>query len=108
MYERTSSASERKPAQSSGDMTRAHAAPAGRERAHAAAAVPPAAFVQPLYISKVNTVLQLGLIAGCIGQSWYGWPTTEALWALGGLTGLTTVGSFGAYVKAYWQGRLMR
>ena len=103
-----SSTRQSETAQSSSDMGGVHAAPTGRVTAVAPAAVPPAPFVQPLYISKVNTVLQLSLIAGCIGQSWYGWPTAEALWALGGLTGLTTVGSFGAYVRAYQQGKLLR
>ena len=71
-----------------------------------AEATPPAPFVQPLYISKVNTVFQLGLIASCIGQSWYGWPPHELLLALGGVTGLTTVASFAAYVRAYRRGKL--
>ena len=70
-------------------------------------AVAPAAFVQPLYISKVNTVFQLCLIAGCIGHSWYGWPPEDLLWALGGLTAFTTVGSFAAYLRAYRQGKLL-
>ncbi len=73
----------------------------------ASSGVPPAPFVQPLYISKVNTVLQLGLIVGCIAQSWYGWPSTDELYVLGGLTGLTTVGSFAAYVFAYRRGKLL-
>ena len=67
--------------------------------------VPPAEFVQPLYISKVNTCLQLGLIAGCISHSWYGWPAEQALWGLGGITGLATFASFVAYVQVYRRGR---
>ena len=65
--------------------------------------VAPASFVQPLYISKVNTVFQLCLIAGCIGRSWYGWPPEDMLWALGGITGLTTLGSLVAYLQVYRQ-----
>ena len=71
------------------------------------ASVAPAAFVQPLYISKVNTVFQLCLIAGCIGNSWYGWPPEDMLWVLGGITGVTTLGSFAAYIRVYRQGKLM-
>jgi hypothetical protein len=69
--------------------------------------VAPAAFVQPLYISKLNTVFQLFLIAGCIGRSWYGWPPEDMLWALSGITGLTTLGSFMAYLRVYKQGKLL-
>ena len=68
--------------------------------------VPPAEFVQPLYISKVNTCLQLGLIAGCISHSWYGWPAEEALWGLGGVTALATFASFVAYVQVYRRGNV--
>ncbi|BDA47473.1 probable cardiolipin synthase (CMP-forming) [Coccomyxa sp. Obi] len=72
-----------------------------------AAPVAPAGFVQPLYISKVNTVFQLCLIAGCIGNSWYGWPPEDMLWVLGGITGVTTLGSFAAYIRVYRQGKLL-
>lgn len=62
---------------------------------------PPAVFVQPLYISKVNTCFQLLLIGGCLTSSWYAWPPQEALFALGVVTGGTTLASCGAYVRAY-------
>lgn len=78
-----------------------------KDESDASSRVPPAPFVQPLYISKVNTVLQLGLIVGCIGRSWYGWPSMDELYLLGGLTGLTTVGSFAAYVWAYRRGKIL-
>jgi cardiolipin synthase len=68
--------------------------------------VPPAPLVQPLYISKLNTVFQLALIAGCIGKSWFGWPTQDLLIAGGCITGLTTLASFAAYVHVYRQGKL--
>ena len=68
-------------------------------------AVPPAEFVQPLLISKLNTVLQLGLIAGCISHSWYDWPTESALWGLGGVTAGATLASFAAYVQVYRRGQ---
>ena len=69
---------------------------------------PPAPLVRPLMVSKVNTVLQLGLIASCIGRSWYGWPPEEAVWALGAATGITTVASCAAYVRAYLNGTLLK
>jgi len=68
--------------------------------------VPPAEFVQPLYVSKLNTVFQLCLIAGCISHSWYGWPTEDVLWGLGGITALATLGSFAAYVQVYRRGNM--
>lgn len=68
--------------------------------------VPPAEFVQPLYISKLNTVFQLALIGGCITHSWYGWPSEELLWGLGGVTALATLASFAAYVQVYRKGAM--
>ena len=68
--------------------------------------VPPAELVQPLFISKLNTVFQLGLIAGCISHSWYGWPSEQVLWGLGGTTALATVASFAAYVQVYRRGAI--
>ena len=67
--------------------------------------VPPAETVQPLLISKLNTVLQLGLIAGCISHSWYDWPTESALWGLSGATAGATLASFAAYVQVYRRGQ---
>lgn len=67
--------------------------------------MPAAQLVQPLYISKVNTVFQLVLISGCIAQSWWGWPPQDVLIAWGGLTGATTLASFAAYVQVYRKGK---
>ena len=67
-------------------------------------AVEPAPFVQPLYISKINTVAQLSLVAGCITSSWYGWPPEAALWGLGGITGGLTFASGLAYWQQYRSG----
>ncbi len=107
LFQKSSSASNVSESERGTEQCSGSAAPNGRSDGHAEAA-PPAPFVQPLYISKVNTVFQLGLIAGCIGQSWYGWPPHEVLLALGGVTGLTTVASFAAYVRAYRRGKLLR
>jgi len=62
---------------------------------------PPAQKVQPLYISKVNTVFQLAtvsafLLDACFGGSPAGWLDAAAVITTG-----TTVWSGGAYVYAY-------
>lgn len=61
----------------------------------------PAAFVQPLYISKVNTVAQIMLIGGCITSTSLGWPPYEAVLGLGGLTGILTLASGFAYLRKH-------
>jgi len=81
---------------------------AGPAPGAAAASAPPAPFVRPLLVSKANTVLQLGLVAGCVTRAWYGWPPEDALWALGAATGVTTVASSVAYVRAYLNGTLLK
>ena len=68
--------------------------------------VPPAELVQPLLISKLNTVFQLALIAGCISHSWYSWPSENILWGLGGVTAFATIASFAAYVQVYRRGAI--
>ena len=68
--------------------------------------IPPAVFVQPLYISKVNTCFQLLLVGGCLSSSWYAWPSQEAILALGVITGGTTFASCIAYVRAYFEGSI--
>lgn len=68
---------------------------------------PAAPLVQPLYISKVNTVFQLGLVGTCILHSWLGWPGEGAVWAASALTAGTTVWSCAAYFQAYRQGRVL-
>ncbi|DBA78311.1 TPA: hypothetical protein ACH3X2_008256 [Trebouxia sp. C0005] len=75
-------------------------------RASASGKAPPAVFVQPLYISKVNTFFQLLLVGGCLTSSWYAWPPQEALAALGVATGGTTLASCGAYARAYLSGTI--
>lgn len=75
-------------------------------RASASGKAPPAVFVQPLYISKVNTCFQLLLVSGCLTSSWYAWPPQEALAAMGVATGGTTLASCGAYARAYLSGTI--
>ena len=79
---------------------------AERSQASGASRTPPAVFVQPLYISKVNTCFQLLLVSSCLGSSWYGWPPQEAILALGAITGGTTLASCAAYVRAYLKGAI--
>lgn len=68
--------------------------------ASAAAAPPALPRLQPLYISKVNTVFQLGLAGACMLDAWLGAPgwsgqlVTAATW----LTAGTTAASCAAYV----------
>lgn len=70
-------------------------------------AVPAAPVVQPLFISKVNTGLQLALVGSCMMDAWLGWPGEGVLWGLGAATGVTTVWTCGAYVRAYSRGQLL-
>ena len=58
-----------------------------------------APFVTPLYISKVNTVFQLSLVGASITSSWYGWPSDDALIALGSLTAILTCASGYQYYR---------
>ena len=67
-------------------------------------AIPPAVFVQPLYISKVNTCFQLLLVGGCLSSSWYAWPPQEAIFVLGVATGGLTLASCAAYVRIFFKG----
>lgn len=75
-------------------------------RASTSGKAPPAVFIQPLYISKVNTCFQLLLVGGCLTSSWYAWPPQEALAALGVATGGTTLASCGAYARAFLSGTI--
>lgn len=68
---------------------------------------PAAPKVEPLYISKVNTVFQLTLISSCLTDAWIGWPGPEiTLGILGPTTAMTTIWSFVAYIYAYKTGRI--
>ncbi|KAL3141820.1 hypothetical protein ABBQ32_004493 [Trebouxia sp. C0010 RCD-2024] len=68
--------------------------------------IPPAVFVQPLYISKVNTCFQLLLVGGCLSSSWYAWPLQEAILVLGAVTGSLTLASCAAYVRVFFKGNV--
>lgn len=62
--------------------------------------------VMPLYISKLNTVLQLGTVAGFLLHAYAGWPPTVVLDAAAIVTAGTTVLSGAAYVQAFRKGRV--
>lgn len=53
--------------------------------------------MRPLMISKVNTVFQLALIAGCLSSHAASWPAQDVLDILEVTTAATTVASFTAY-----------
>lgn len=77
------------------------AGPAPHGTAPGLQAVPPAKLVQPLMISKVNTVFQMALIGGCVSNSLLAWPPEGSLWVLGGLTAATTCASGALYLRMY-------
>ncbi|KAF5837590.1 hypothetical protein DUNSADRAFT_4161 [Dunaliella salina] len=70
-------------------------------------AVAGAPFVRPLLISKVNTVLQLMLVGGCVSKAWLLWPQPELLSALEASTAAATALSMGAYGWQAARGRLL-
>lgn len=70
---------------------------AGKGAAHA---------VKPLFVSKVNTTLQLALVSGAVARAAYGWPPAEALDALGAAVAVTTLWSLGAYLRLYLQRKI--
>lgn len=65
--------------------------------------VPVAHLVKPLFISKVNTGLQLGLVGSCMTGAMLGVPGEEVVWGLGVATGVTTVWSGIAYGRMAMQ-----
>eukprot|EP00884_Botryococcus_braunii_P010204 jgi/Botrbrau1/19185/Bobra.0077s0091.1 len=95
------------PAASSGMIVGSRALPdqAGRSRAQPDQAVSPAKLVQPLFISKVNTVLQMGLVGGCVTSSLLAWPSEATLWVLGGVTAATTCASAAMYLRTFLRPR---
>ncbi len=54
--------------------------------------------IRPLYISKLNTALQIVLVAVTLLLAGYGWHAALAMQVLIWLVGLTTLGSGAAYV----------
>mmetsp|Transcript_4001 Transcript_4001/g.9951 ORF Transcript_4001/g.9951 Transcript_4001/m.9951 type:complete len:353 (-) Transcript_4001:79-1137(-) len=69
-------------------------------------AVASAPAMRPLMISKLNTVLQLGLVVGCLGSSVASWPDADVLHVLEVTTAATTCASFGAYAVRAASGRM--
>ena len=63
--------------------------------------------MKPLMVSKLNTVLVLLLIAGCMTQQWQGWPGKEVLNVLEAGTAGTTAASGLLYARMHAAGRLL-
>ncbi|GIL80764.1 hypothetical protein Vretimale_9133 [Volvox reticuliferus] len=66
------------------------------------------AFMQPLLISKANTVLQLVLLGGYLMRGMYGWPDGDPVFALEAATAATTTLSLAAYGTMAVQGKLFK
>lgn len=63
---------------------------------------------EPLYISKVNTVVQIALVSSCLADSWIGWPGSSFITnILEPATAITTAWSFAAYIHAYTSGQIL-
>uniref|UniRef100_A0A7S3QYG4 CDP-diacylglycerol--glycerol-3-phosphate 3-phosphatidyltransferase n=1 Tax=Dunaliella tertiolecta TaxID=3047 RepID=A0A7S3QYG4_DUNTE len=93
--------------QASGE-TGTEGAPAFTGRQHPGAAPDAGApFMRPLLISKVNTVLQLLLVGGCVSKAWLLWPQPELLSALEASTAAATALSMGAYGWQAARGHLL-
>ncbi|KAL6751029.1 hypothetical protein V8C86DRAFT_736083 [Haematococcus lacustris] len=75
--------------------------------AGAGATTPQLPFMRPLLVSKLNTVLQLALVAGCMGGAAFGVPDPHALQALEVATASTTAASLLAYAWLYASGRML-
>jgi len=62
---------------------------------------------EPLFISKVNTVVQIALVSSCLVDSWIGWPGSSLIThVLEPATAVTTIWSLGAYIHAYRSGTI--
>lgn len=81
-----------------GSLDRASRQAAGRN-AYIDTGVP---LMRPLMISKANTVLQLSLVAGCLGQAWVAWPDPNSLHLLELATASTTAASCLAYAHQHF------
>lgn len=61
--------------------------------------------VQPFFVSKINTVVQLSLVVSCMSHGWLGWPGNEEILILSQMTVGSTLLSWGAYIEAYRKGQ---
>jgi phosphatidylglycerophosphate synthase len=77
-----------------------------QEAGRAVTGVQGAGAVSPLYISKLNTVLQLMAVAGFLLHAQTGWPPLAVLDVAAAVTTGTTVLSGAAYVQAFRKGHL--
>ena len=71
-------------------------------------AAPAAPNVKPIFLSKVNTLFQIGLVVGAMAQgASLGYPSQEVVQGLGYLTAGTTVASGAIYVMMYFRGQML-
>jgi cardiolipin synthase len=59
---------------------------------------------RPLFVSKLNTALQLILLAALLAQLAFGFDAHGAVAALTYLVGVTTILSGGGYIVRWWRG----
>lgn len=55
--------------------------------------------VQPSHVSKLNTVLQIGLMGLCLSHAAVGWPEEDIIYGVGALTAMTTAASAVHYIR---------
>lgn len=61
--------------------------------------------IQPLFISKVNTALQLCLLGMCMTQGMMGWPGETGIQVMSYATVATTLVSWWVYTHGYMRGK---
>lgn len=98
---------EGKAAGSDGGLQQDSSSQAQAEGPAGGGAAPGMPVMQPLMISKVNTVLQLALVSACMTHHWFTLPAADAVAAVEYLTAATTLASFAAYGYKFSAGTLL-
>ncbi len=68
---------------------------------------PAAPMVKPIFISKLNTVFQIGLVVSAISHGAMSWPDGPFVSGLGYVTAATTLASGAIYIRMYAKGQLL-
>ena len=68
---------------------------------------PAAPMVKPIFLSKLNTVFQIGLVVSAISNGAVGWPDEQFVLGLGYTTAATTIASGVIYVRMYMKGKML-
>ena len=68
---------------------------------------PVAPMVKPIFLSKLNTVFQIGLVVSAISHGAMAWPDQQWVVGLGYITAATTVASGAIYVRMYFKGQML-